>query len=80
MKHGCPPVLQAPWALACLEAVSALMTYMLLVPCAIPVRCGLQQFHYALSHSLEDVVLLALLRAAAIVLAYVCGSARSCKQ
>ncbi|KAL3157447.1 hypothetical protein ABBQ32_011918 [Trebouxia sp. C0010 RCD-2024] len=70
----------APWALACLEAVSALLTYMLLVPCAIPVRCGLQQFHYALSHSLEDVVLLSLLRAAAIVIAYLCGSARSCKQ
>ena len=32
--------LQAPWGLACLEAGSALLTYMLLVPCAIPVRCG----------------------------------------
>lgn len=73
-------VLQAPWGLACLEAGSALLTYMLMVPCAIPVRCGLQQFHYALSHSVEDVVLLSLLRPAAIVVAYLCGSVRSCKQ
>ena len=72
--------LQAPWGLALLEAGSALLIYMLLVPCAIPLRCGLQQFHYALGHSLEDVVLLALLRAAAVVSAYVCASARSCKQ
>ena len=63
-----------------LEAGSALLTYMLLVPCAIPVRCGHQQFHYALGHSLEDVVLLSVLRAAAVVVAYLCGSARSCKQ
>lgn len=71
---------QAPWGLALLEAGSALLTYMLLVPCAIPLRCKYQQFHYALGHSLEDVVLLSVLRAAAVVVAYLCGSARSCKQ
>jgi len=72
--------LQAPWGLALLEASSALVTYTLLVPCALPFRCGPHQFHYALGHSLEDVVLLSLLRAAAIIVSYLCGSARSCKQ
>ena len=80
VKHEWTHALQAPWGLACLEAASALLTYMTLVPCAIPVRCGLQQFHYALGHSMEDVVLLSLLRAAAIVVAYLCASVRSCKQ
>ncbi|DBB10108.1 TPA: hypothetical protein ACH3X3_001692 [Trebouxia sp. C0006] len=70
----------APWGLALLEASSALITYTLLVPCALPFRCGPRQFHYALGHSLEDVVLLSMLRAAAIILSYLCGSARSCKQ
>ena len=76
----CISYLQAPWGLAVLEAGSALLTYTLLVPCALPLRCGLHQFHYALGHSLEDVVLLSLLRAAAILVSYLCGSARSCKQ
>ena len=80
VKHKWTHALQAPWGLACLEAGSALLTYMLLVPCAIPVRCGLQQFHYALGHSMEDVVLLSLLRAAAIVVVYLCASVRSCKR
>ncbi|DBA73057.1 TPA: hypothetical protein ACH3X2_009998 [Trebouxia sp. C0005] len=70
----------APWGLALLEASSALITYTLLVPCALPFRCGPHQFHYALGHSLEDVVLLSMLRAAAIIVSYLCGSARSCKQ
>ena len=72
--------MQAPWGLALLEAGSALLTYTLLVPNAIPLRSGMHQFHYALGHSLEDVVLLSLLRAVAIVVSYLCGSARSCKQ
>lgn len=71
-------LLQAPWGLALLEAVFALLTYSLLVPCAVPIRCSAQKFHFSLNHSLEDVMLLSVLRAVAVLLSYLCSTAQSC--
>lgn len=51
-----------------------LLLYFVAVPGALVVRRPLLAFHYAFARSLEDVVALSLLRAAAVTLAYWSGA------
>ena len=65
---------QAPFGLAMTEAAVMLLLYFVAVPGALVVRRPLLAFHYAFARSLEDVVALSLLRAAAVTFAYWSGA------
>lgn len=51
-----------------------LLLYLCTVPGALIVRASLLHFHYDFSRSLEDVVAVSLLRAAAVSIAYCSGA------
>lgn len=64
--------MQAPPALAAAELLAMLLVYFLAVPNAWPTR--VPRPHYSFGSSADDVVLLSLLRCAAVVLAHAAGA------
>lgn len=66
------PSTQAPPALAAAELLAVLLVYLLAVPNAWPTRVA--HLHYSFCRSAEDVVLLSLLRCAAVLLAHAAGA------
>lgn len=67
------PALQAPPALALTEVITVLVLYFIY---SVPLHGRARGVHYSFRRSLEDVVLLSLLRGVAVILAYLFGSGR----
>ena len=70
--------LQAPVMLALGEALTAVLVYVLLTRRTLPLQRGIRHFRYSFNHSLEDVLVLSLLRSVAVLMSLPLGPGSCC--
>lgn len=73
--HCC---LQAPVMLALAEALTSVLVYVLLTRRTLPLQRGIRHFRYSFNHSLEDVLVLSLLRCVAVLMSLPLGPGSRC--
>ena len=64
--------------LALSEALTAVLVYVLLTRRTLPLQRGIRHFRYSFNHSLEDVLVLSLLRCVAVLMSLPLGPGSCC--